>query len=108
MRISDWSSDVCSSDLKGRFGRRIVYGGHVISLARSLSFNGLGSAVKLAAINAGTHAAPSFGGDTIYAWSEVIEKIELHGRSDLGGLRLRTVAAKDLTCCAFQIGRAHV
>src|SRR3546814_10565128 len=38
MRISDWSSDVCSSDL-----------------------------------------------------------------SDLGGLRLRTVAAKDLTCCAFPL-----
>ena len=25
----------------GRFGRRIIYGGHIISLARSLSFNGL-------------------------------------------------------------------
>src|SRR3546814_3669583 len=116
MRISDWSSDVCSSDL----------GGHIISLARALSFNGLGSGVKLAAINAGTHVAPSFAGDTIYAWSEVLDRMEVPGRSDLGALRLRTVAAKDLTCCAFpykavseegrvgyhpavlQIGRAHV
>ena len=30
---------------KGRFGRRLIYGGHVISLARALSFNGLGNAV---------------------------------------------------------------
>ena len=91
------------AESKGRFGRRIVYGGHVISLARALSFNGLGSAVKLAAINAGTHAAPSFGGDTIYAWSEVLEKLEVPGRRDLGALRLRTVAAKDLACCAFPL-----
>ena len=89
------------AESEGRFGRRIVYGGHVISLARALSFNGLGSAVKIAAINAGCHAAPSFGGDTIYAWSEVLEKLEIPGRSDLGALRLRTVAAKDLACCAF-------
>jgi 2-methylfumaryl-CoA hydratase len=86
---------------QGRFGRRIVYGGHVISLARALSFNGLGNAVKLVAINAGTHAAPSFAGDTIYAWSEVLDKIELPGRSDLGALRLRTVATKDQACADF-------
>src|SRR3546814_12350245 len=60
-----------------------------------------GSGVKLAAINAGTHVAPSFAGDTIYAWSEVLDRMEVPGRSDLGALRLRTVAAKDLTCCAF-------
>jgi len=91
------------AESKGRFGRRIVYGGHVISLARALSFNGLGSAVKLAAINAGSHTGPSFGGDTIYAWSEVLEKIEIPGRGDLGALRLRTVAAKDLTCGVFPL-----
>jgi len=82
----------------GRFGRRIIYGGHVISLARSLSFNGLANAFKVAAINAGTHASPTFAGDTVYAWSEVLERIELPGRSDVGGLRLRTVATKDRPC----------
>ena len=88
---------------QGRFGRRIVYGGHVISLARALSFNGLAGAVKIAAINGGTHAAPSFAGDTIYAWSEVLERIELSGRSDVGALRLRSVAAKNLACCQFPL-----
>jgi len=83
---------------QGRFGRRIVYGGHIISLARALSFNGLGNAVKVVAINGGTHAAPSFGGDTIYAWSEVLDRIEVPGRSDLGALRIRTVAAKNIDC----------
>ncbi len=85
----------------GRFGRRIVYGGHVISLARALSFNGLANAFKLVAINGGQHVAPSFAGDTLYAWSEVLEKIELAGRADLGALRLRTVATKDHPCADF-------
>jgi 2-methylfumaryl-CoA hydratase len=87
----------------GRFGRRIVYGGHIISLARALSFNGLENAFHIAAINGGRHVAPSFAGDTIYAWSEVLEKIELPGRGDLGALRLRTVAAKDRPCADFPL-----
>jgi 2-methylfumaryl-CoA hydratase len=85
----------------GRFGRRIVYGGHVISLARALSFNGLGNAFKIAAINGGTHANPTFAGDTIYAWSEVLETLALPGRGDVGALRLRTIATKDLPCADF-------
>ena len=84
-----------------RFGRRIVYGGHIISLARALSFNGLANAFRLAAINGGRHVAPSFAGDTIYAWSEVLGKFDLPGRTDLGALRLRTVAAKDRACADF-------
>jgi len=90
---------------EGRFGRRIVYGGHVISMTRALSFNGLGNAVKLVAINGGTHAAPSFAGDTIYAWSEVLEKMALPGRRDLAVLRLRSVAAKDQACVDFPLRR---
>ncbi len=85
----------------GRFGRRIVYGGHVISMARALSFNGLANACRIAAINGGTHSAPSFAGDTIYAWSEVLDKFELPGRSDVGALRLRSVATKDLSGAGF-------
>jgi len=79
----------------GRFGRRIVYGGHVISLARALSFNGLGNGFRLAAINGGRHVAPCFASDTVYAWSEVRDKIALLGRTDVGALRLRTLAVKD-------------
>ena len=85
----------------GRFGRRIVYGGHIISLVRALSFNGLANAVRIAAINGGRHSAPSFAGDTIYGWSEVLQKIDLPGRADLGALRLRTIAAKDHPCADF-------
>jgi 2-methylfumaryl-CoA hydratase len=85
----------------GRFGKRIVYGGHVISLARSFSFNGLANAFKIAAINGGRHVAPIFAGDTVYAWSEVLSKDELPGRTDLGALRLRLVATKDRNCAVF-------
>jgi 2-methylfumaryl-CoA hydratase len=85
----------------GRFGRRIVYGGHVISLARCLSFNGLANAFKIVAINAGRHVAPIFAGDTVYAWSEVLGKDALPDRTDLGALRLRLVAVKDQSCASF-------
>jgi 2-methylfumaryl-CoA hydratase len=86
---------------EGRFGRRIIYGGHIISLARSLSFNGLANAQTIVAINGGRHTSPTFAGDTVYAWSEVLAKPDLPGRADLGALRLRTVATKDRPCHDF-------
>jgi 2-methylfumaryl-CoA hydratase len=89
------------SETKGRFGKRLIYGGHIISLARALSFNGLGNAFRIAAIHGGRHVNPSFAGDTIYAWSEVAAKTGMPGRGDLGALRLRTIAAKDHPCTDF-------
>ena len=86
---------------EGQFGARLIYGGHVISMARALSFNGLANAFHVAAINGGRHVAPCFAGDTIHAWSEVLSSAELPGRDDLGALRLRTIATKDLPCDAF-------
>ncbi len=76
-----------------RFGRRLIYGGHIISLARALSFNGLGNACMMLAINAGRHVAPTFAGDTIYAWSEILDMQELN--NDFGALRIRLVALKN-------------
>jgi 2-methylfumaryl-CoA hydratase len=84
-----------------RFGRRLIYGGVVISIARALSFNGLANAAELLAINGGTHAGPLFAGDTIYAWSEVIDKAELN--DTVGALRLRLVAVKDQDPGAFAL-----
>jgi 2-methylfumaryl-CoA hydratase len=91
------------SESKGRFGRRLVYGGHVISLARALSFNGLANAFHIAAVNGGRHVAPLFAGCTVFAWSEVLDTAELPGRSDVGALRLRTVATKDRPCPDFPL-----
>jgi 2-methylfumaryl-CoA hydratase len=88
---------------KDRFGRRLIYGGHVISLARALSFNGLGNAYHIAAINGGRHVAPLFAGCTVFAWTEVMARAELSGRTDVGALRLRTVATKDLPCAEFPL-----
>ncbi len=79
----------------GRFKRRLIYGGHIISLARALSFNGLANAFSVAGINAGKHVAPCFAGDTIYAWSEILEKATLPLRNDVGLMRVRTFAVKD-------------
>jgi 2-methylfumaryl-CoA hydratase len=91
------------SAAQGRFGRRLIYGGHVISLARALSFNGLANAFHVAAINSGRHVAPLFAGATVFAWSEVLDKAELPGRADVGALRLRTVATKDHPCADFPL-----
>lgn len=82
-------------------GRRLIYGGHIISLARALSFNGLGNAVHLAAINGGRHVNPTVAGLTVHAWSEVVETAHLPNRGDLGALRLRTIATKDRACADF-------
>jgi 2-methylfumaryl-CoA hydratase len=93
----------------GRFGKRLIYGGHVISLARSLSFNGLANAFRIAALNGGRHIAPCFAGNTVYAWSEVLATAEVPRRPDLGALRLRTVATKDRPCADFphRIGETY-
>jgi len=75
----------------------------VISLARALSFNGLANAFHVAGINGGRHVAPLFAGNTVFAWSEIIGKAELPQRSDLGALRVRTVATKDKPCSDFPL-----
>ena len=89
------------AESKGRFGKRLIYGGHVMSLARALSFNGLANAFHVAAINGGRHVAPLVAGCTVFAWSEVMAVAELPGRTDVGALRLRTVATKDRPCEDF-------
>lgn len=80
----------------GPFGKRLVYGGHVISLARALSHDGLENAFAIAAIHAGTHANPTFAGDTINARSVVTARDAIPGRDDVGALRVRLIAAKNV------------
>ena len=87
---------------QSRFGKRLIYGGHVISLARALSFNGLGNAFTIAAINAGAHANPLFAGDTVYAWSQVLDKATT-SNPGLGALRLQLVAIKDSDPAGFPL-----
>ena len=89
------------TESKGRFGQRLIYGGHAISLARALSFNELANAFHVAAINGGRHVNPLFAGDTIFAWSEILTSAELPDRNDVGALRLRTVATKNRPCSDF-------
>ena len=72
-------------------GKRLIYGGHVISMARALSFNGLANVQMMVAINAGTHANPCFAGDTLRARSTVLDTAEING---IGALRLRLQAYK--------------
>lgn len=74
-------------------GSRLIYGGHVISMARALSFNGLANAQMVAGLNGGAHANPCLSGDTIRAWTEVLDKSETSAPG-VGALRLRLVATK--------------
>ena len=74
-------------------GNRLIYGGHVISMARALSFNGLANAQMIVGLNGGAHANPCYSGDTIRAWSEVLDKAETDAPG-VGALRLRLVATK--------------
>jgi len=73
--------------------QRLIYGGHIISMARALSFNGLEGAEMMLAINGGAHANPAFAGDTVRAWSEVLDIAETSAPG-VGAIRLRLVATK--------------
>jgi 2-methylfumaryl-CoA hydratase len=88
---------------QGRFGRRLIYGGHAISLARALSFNGLENVFHVAALNSGRHVAPLFAGCTVFAWTQILECREIPKRKDIGALRLRTIATKDKPCGDFPL-----
>lgn len=74
-------------------GKRLIYGGHVISMVRALSFNGLANAQMIVGLNAGVHANPCFAGDTVRAWSEVLDKTGTPAPG-VGAIRLRLVATK--------------
>lgn len=80
-------------DTTQRAGGRLIYGGHVISLARALSFNGLANAQMVVALNGGAHANPCVAGDTVRAWSEVLDSADTQAPG-VGAIRLRTVAVK--------------
>ena len=77
------------------FGKRLVYGGHVISVCRALSHDGLENAFAIAAIHGGTHANPTFAGDTLGCRHVVTACDEIPGRRDLGALRLRMLGVKN-------------
>ena len=72
-------------------GKRLIYGGHVISMARALSFNGLANAQMIVGLNGGAHANPCLSGTTVRAWSEVLDKAET-STPGVGAVRLRLVA----------------
>ncbi len=78
------------------FGKRLVYGGHVISVCRALAYDGLENVLGIAAINSGTHANPTFAGDTLYCRHMVVDCWAFASRPDLGALRLRMIGAKNL------------
>jgi len=74
-------------------GTRLIYGGHVISMARTLSFNGLANAQMIVGLNGGAHANPCLAGTTVRAWTEVLDKAETSAPG-VGAIRLRLVATK--------------
>jgi 2-methylfumaryl-CoA hydratase len=78
-----------------KFGKRLVYGGHVISICRALSYDGLENVISILAINSGTHVNPTTAGDTLYARTEVLDKWKIPSRSDVGALRLRLLGYKN-------------
>ncbi|WP_305968813.1 MULTISPECIES: MaoC family dehydratase [unclassified Mameliella] len=80
-------------DVTARPDQRLIYGGHVISMARALSFNGLANAQVIAGLNGGAHANPCLAGNTVKAWSEVLDKAKTSAPG-VGAIRLRLVATK--------------
>ncbi len=77
-----------------RFGRRLVYGGQVISICRAISYDGLENALSILAINGGTHHQPTFAGDTIYAVTVPLMKWPIG--NNFGALRLQLIGYKNI------------
>ena len=77
------------------FKKRLIYGGHIISLCNAINFQGIENALNIVAINTGVHSNPTFSGDTIYAKTIIQAKNEIKGRGDIGLLRLRLVGIKN-------------
>lgn len=82
-------------------GRRLVYGGHVISICRALSYDGLENVIGIGAFNGGSHTAPTFAGDSLYCFTEIKDKFELPNRTDCGALRLRLVGIRNHASAGF-------
>lgn len=80
--------------------RRLVYGGHVMSICKALTYDGLENALSFLAINSGSHVNPTYAGDTIACATQVLEKIDL-GSSPVGGLRLRTIGVKNASATSI-------
>ena len=84
-------------------GRRLVYGGHIISVCKALAYDGLENTLAILAVNGGSHVSPTFAGDTICCATTVMDKFDFGETSPVGGLRLRMIGAKNLDSAA-QIG----
>lgn len=77
-------------------GKPLVYGGYPISLGYAQSFNGFQNRTGICGINAGSHANPVYAGDTLYSFTEVLDKKALPGDAKTGALRLRLVVVKNV------------
>jgi len=75
-------------------GQPLIYGGVPISIGYAMAHNGLNNRLGIAAINAGAHTAPLHAGNTIYAFTDVLETVALDDK--VGALRLRMIVTKDL------------
>ena len=80
-------------DAHGMDGRPLVYGGVVISHAYALAFNGFERRLGLAGLNGGSHCNPTYAGDTLYAWTDVLQTVALSDQ--VGAVRVRLVAVKN-------------
>ena len=87
-----------------RFGRRLVYGGQVMSICRALSYDGLENVLSIAAINSGTHHHPTFAGDTLYSISVPLLTWPIN--ADIGALRLQLIGYKNIDPNAAEFAQA--
>jgi 2-methylfumaryl-CoA hydratase len=74
-------------------GKPLVYGGLPISIGYAQSFNGIENRLGIAAINSGSHANPVYAGDTLYSFTNVLERSDIS--STHGALRLQLVVVKN-------------
>jgi len=81
-------------------GTPLLYGGLAISHGYAQAFNGLEMRLGLRALNSGNHTHPTHSGDTLYTFTDVLDKASLLDPS-VGALRLRMIVVKNLDPAEF-------
>jgi acyl dehydratase len=88
-----------------QFGQNVVVGNLVYSLVLGMSVPDVsGKAIANLEVESLKHAMPTFHGDTIYACTTVLDKVESQSKPDRGVVTVETIGTnqRDETVCEFR------
>ena len=98
-------TDAHYAETETQFGKNVVVGNLVYSLVLGMSVTDVsGKAIANLEVESLKHALPTFHGDTIYATTTVLDKVESTSKPDRGVVTVETVGVNQRgeTVCEFR------